>query len=96
MEDKVTVWVAVVAIVVFICMTGCFFLMLRKIRHLEAQKRGYQSIVNQSLETFAHAIDAKSISWLHFFVRFFLRHGKSIPMNPSASWWSLRSTGITV
>ena len=29
MEDKVTVWVAVVVIVVFICMTGCFFFMLR-------------------------------------------------------------------
>ncbi len=59
MEDKVTVGVAVIMIGVFSCMAGCLCFMMHKIRQLEAQKRGYQSIVNQSLETFAHAIDAK-------------------------------------
>lgn len=59
MENSVALWVAITMMVVLSCMIFCFFFLRHKMRQLEKQKRVYQSIVNQSLETFAHTIDAK-------------------------------------
>lgn len=59
MENNITFWVSVMALTVLLCMVFCFIYIRYKMKQLEKQKRIYRSIVNQSLETFAHAIDAK-------------------------------------
>lgn len=52
-------WVALILVFVLSCTVFCFLYIRTKIRELERKQRVYKSILNQSLETFAHAIDAK-------------------------------------
>lgn len=59
MEANTGIWITVMLMIVLSCMVFCYFFIRHKMKQLEADKMVYQKIVNQSLETFAHAIDAK-------------------------------------
>lgn len=59
MENNIYMWITLMLMCVLGCTVFCFLYIRMQMRRLEKQKREYQSIVNQSLETFAHAIDAK-------------------------------------
>lgn len=59
MENNMYLWIAVLLLLVLLSMVFCFFYIRIKMKELEKKQVVYKSIVNQSLETFAHAIDAK-------------------------------------
>lgn len=59
MGNNDCLWVALIFIFVLSCTVFCFLYIRTKIKELERKQRVYKSIVNESLETFAHAIDAK-------------------------------------
>lgn len=59
MDERAYMWVMMVLIFLLSCMIFCFIYMRIKLKEVERRQLAYQSIVNQSLETFAHAIDAK-------------------------------------
>lgn len=57
--ENLYMWLAAALVCVLTCTVFCFFYNQVQMRELEKKKTAYQSILNQSLETFAHAIDAK-------------------------------------
>ncbi len=59
MGNNDCLWVALIFVFVMSCTVFCFLYIRTKIKELERKQRVYKSIVNESLETFAHAIDAK-------------------------------------
>ena len=59
MGNNDCLWVALIFVFVLSCTVFCFLYIRTKIKELERKQRVYKSIVNESLETFAHAIDAK-------------------------------------
>lgn len=59
MENSIYVWLLAGMVCVFVCIVFCSLYIRLRMRCLERKNASYQSIVNQSLETFAHAIDAK-------------------------------------
>lgn len=59
MGNNIYLWLSLMFMFVLLCTVFCFFYIRYKMKQLEKQKEVYQSIVNQSLETFAHTIDAK-------------------------------------
>ncbi len=59
MGNNDSLWVALICVFVLSCTVFCFLYIRTKIKELQRKQRVYKSIVNESLETFAHAIDAK-------------------------------------
>lgn len=59
MENSLYSWIVIMLICVLSCTVFCFIYIRFKMRNLEFKKTEYRSILNQSLETIAHAIDAK-------------------------------------
>lgn len=59
MENDIIMWVALMMLCVLTCTVFCFIYTRIQMRRLEKKTALYQSLLNQSLETFAHAIDAK-------------------------------------
>lgn len=59
MENNIYMWLATILVCVLSCTVFCFFYIKVQMRKLEKKKEIYQLILNQSMETFAHAIDAK-------------------------------------
>ncbi len=59
MENSIYVWLLAGMVCVLVCIVFCSLYIRLRMRSLERKNASYHSIVNQSLETFAHAIDAK-------------------------------------
>ncbi len=59
MIDSIFIWIMAFLIMVLICSTGCVLYIRTKMHQIEKRDGKHQLIINQSLETFAHAIDAK-------------------------------------
>lgn len=59
MEINACFWITVLGVFAFSCLVFCFLYTRMKIKELERKQAVYKTILNQSLETFAHTIDAK-------------------------------------
>ena len=59
MENDIYLWLVTFMALALVCFVFCFMYIQVRMRDLEQKKTAYQSILNQSLETFARAIDAK-------------------------------------
>lgn len=59
MENSVYVWLLAGMVCVLVCIVFCSLYIRLTMRSLERKNTSYQSILKQSMETFAHAIDAK-------------------------------------
>lgn len=59
MENSVYVWLLAGMVCVLVCIVFCSLYIRLIMKSLERKNTSYQSILNQSMETFAHAIDAK-------------------------------------
>ena len=59
MENSVYVWLLAGMVCVLVCIVFCSLYVRLNMRSLERKNTSYQSILKQSMETFAHAIYAK-------------------------------------